>query len=249
MVDPRVRKLLLNRLGVTPQALSQRAQKIKTKYGPLSTEEATYVIAHQQGIDLTRFLPIDVIDRVRSLIPRELPKIAEVARIQRVKKKKTKKSATSYPLVPDILIKKGVAIGNESFPQMFVLENSIRNLIIQKLASAYGKDWWLKARIKGIRDNVEKTIDKEKKYPHREKRGLHPIYYSNFADLKQIILNERNHFADVILDPQWFEVEMDQVYMARNSLAHSVAISEDDKSRIRLFYRDWARLLENSGIK
>jgi hypothetical protein len=37
--------------------------------------------------------------------------------------------------------------------------------------------------------------------------------------------------------------------MVRNSLAHSVMISEDDQVRIGLFYRDWARLLENAGMK
>jgi hypothetical protein len=247
MLDRRVRKLLLEKLKITPQALSQRAKKIKVNYGPMSTEEATYVTAHQLGIDLSRFLSIDIIDRVRSLIPKELPKAREMVSPRKKKTKRMRKARSVYPLVPGWMVSKAVSIGDESFPQMFVLENSIRNLIREKLSSAYGADWWIKAHIKGIRDNVQRTIDKEKKYPHREKRGLHPISYSNFSDLKQIILNERKHFADIILDFQWFEVEMDQVYMARNSLAHSVGISEDDASRIRLFYRDWARLLESGG--
>lgn len=250
MVNRKVKRLLLDRLRITPQALSHRAKVIKSHFGPMSTDEAVYVVAHQEGIDLSRHLPIEVIDRVRSLVPKELPKPTATTTSQKPKVKRSKRAATSaYPLVKDSMIARSVNIGNESFPQIFVLENSIRNLIINKLTKAYGSDWWTKARIKGIRDNVQKTIDKEKKYPHREKRGLHPIFYSNFADLKQIILNERKYFADVIIDFQWFEVEMDQVYMARNSLAHSVLITEDDASTIRLFYRNWARLLESAGVK
>jgi len=250
MVDRKVRKLLFKKLQVTPQALSQRAKRIKSSYGPMSTDEAVYVIAHQEGIDLSRYLSIQVIDRVRSLVPKDLPRPAGITPSKTVKAKKTKRATTSsYPMVKESMISRSVTIGNESFPQVFVLENSIRNLIIAKLKKAYGSDWWNKARIKGIRDTVQRTIDKEKKHPHRERRGLHPIFYSNFADLKQIILNERNQFTDVIIDCQWFEVEMDQVYMARNSLAHSVLISEDDVSRIRLFYRDWARLLESADVK
>jgi hypothetical protein len=214
----------------------------------MSTEEATYVIAHQNKIDLSRYLPIEVIDRVRSLIPKELPEIVQPARPPR-NKRRARKSATSYPLVPDNLTAKGVAIGSESFPRMFVLENSIRSLIVQRLSKAYDKDWWEKGNFKGVRDNVQKIIEKEKKYRHRDKRGLHPIYYSNFAELKLIILNEFKYFADVILDRQWFEVQMDQVYMSRNSLAHSVPIAEDDETRIRLFYSEWAKLLENSGVR
>jgi hypothetical protein len=250
MVDRKVRKLLLEKLRFTPQALSQRAKRVKSLYGPMSTEEAVYVIAHQEGIDLSRYLSIQIIDRVRSLVPKDLPRPSGNLPYKAIKAKKPKRTAkSSYPMVRESMISRSVTIGNESFPQVFVLENSIRNLIITKLTKAYGSDWWNKARIKGIRDTVQRTIDKEKKHPHREKRGLHPIFYSNFADLKQIILNERNQFTDVIIDFQWFEVEMDQVYMARNSLAHSVLISEDDASRIRLFYRDWARLLESAGVK
>jgi hypothetical protein len=36
--------------------------------------------------------------------------------------------------------------------------------------------------------------------------------------------------------------------MARNNLAHCVPLNEDDKSRISIFHRDWARLIEASGI-
>ena len=250
MVNRKVRKLLLEMLRISPQALSQRAKRIKSGFGPMSTDEAVYVIAHQEGIDLSRHLPIEIIDTVRSLVPKDLPKPSAPATHRTTSVKKKKRAATSsYPLVKESMISKSVAIGQESFPQVFVLENSIRNLIIARLTKAYDADWWNKARIKNIRDNVQRTIDKEKKYPHREKRGLYPIFYSNFADLKQIILNESKYFNDVIIDFQWFAVEMDQVYMARNSLAHSVLLTEDDASKIRLFYRDWARLLDSAGIK
>jgi hypothetical protein len=251
MVDREIRAELLGLLRITPQALSLRAQKLKSKYGPMSTDEAVYIIAHQSGIDISKYLSVEQVDRTRSLLPRDLPVVSltKKAKEPRSKRKKAGSYLTSYPLVGAKEIAKSVLIGGETFPQVFILENSIRNLISEKLETAFGKTWWESARIKSIRDNVQKTIDKEKKFPHREKRGLHPIYYSNFADLKQIILNERNCFSDVIVDFQWFEVEMDQVYMARNSLAHSVPITDDDASRIRLFFRDWARLLEAGGFR
>jgi len=249
MIDRSVKKLLLAKLRISSQALSQRAKKIKSSFGPMSTEEAVYVIAHQEGIDLSRILSVQIIDRIRSLVPKILPRAKLVTSLTTTKSKRANKPDKLYPLVTNSLISRITAIGDESFRQVFILENSIRNLIIHKLSKAYGKDWWLTANIKGVRDTVQRTRDKEKKYPHREKRGLHEVYYSNFADLKQIILNERKHFLDVIVDYQWFEVEMNEVYMARNLLAHSVVISEDDASRIRVFYRDWARLLETAGYK
>jgi len=248
MVDRRVKKLLLDKLKVTHQALSLRAKKLKAAYGPMTTEEAVYVIAHQQGIDLSRLLSIQQLDRVRSLVPRELPTLSEAKTAIKVKKARVKRTR-SYPLVDDRLISKSVLIGQESFPQMFILENSIRELIRQKLSTNYGKDWWTKAVSLGIQQGVQRTIDKEKKYPHRPRRGTHPIFYTNFADLKQIILQNRTLFANTIIDFQWFEVQMDQVYMARNCLAHSIPIEEDDAATIRLFHRGWARLLEAAGCR
>jgi hypothetical protein len=248
MVDRRIKKMLLNKLKITPQALSLQAKKLKATHGPMTTEEAVYVIAHQQGIDLSRFLAIQELDRIRSLVPKELPTLPQAKTVVKAKKVRVKQ-AQSYPLVGGRVISKSVIIGQESFPKMFVLENSIRELIIRKLSVAYGRDWWLKAVSKGIRESVQRTINKEKKHPHRPRRGLHPIFYSNFADLKEIILQNRNLFSDPIINIKWFEVEMDQVYMARNSLAHNTEISEDDASLIRLFYRNWARLLESAGYK
>jgi hypothetical protein len=250
MVDPEVRSALLRKLRITKQALSLRAQTIKSKHGPMSTEEAVYVIAHQNGIDLSKYLSLQTIDRVRSLLPRDLP-VPQARAIRKAKPKaRAQKPLTQrYPLVPEAMSHKGVSMGQEAFPKVFVVENSIRNLIAKKLEQVYGKEWWLKANISNIRNNVQRTIDREKKFPHREKRGLHPLFYTNFAELKGIILNEQDNFKDIILDFKWLEVEMNEVYMARNGLAHSIAISEDDSSKIRIFFNEWARLLETAGYR
>jgi hypothetical protein len=247
MVHREVRRELLRKLNITPQALSLRAQKIKATLGPMTTEEAVYLIAHQNGIDFSRILPISIVDRVRSLIPRDLPKPSPPSFRRIARKNHAKTGTASYPLVSPSLLTQSVSIGNESFPQVFVLENSIRNLISRELSKAHGREWWDKAVSTGIRESVQRIIDKEKKYPHRERRGYHPIFYSSLAHLKEIILRNRQVFSKIILDFMWFEVQMDQVYMARNSLAHSILISKDDRDRIRLFYRDWSRLLETAG--
>ena len=99
MIDRSVKKLVLEKAKITSQALSQRAKKIKSSFGPMSTEEAVYVIAHQEGIDLSRILSIDVIDRVRSLVPKEIPKAKEIQKSTKSKRPKTLKPAQSYPLV------------------------------------------------------------------------------------------------------------------------------------------------------
>ena len=250
MVNKRVRRELLAGLKISHQALSQRAKRLKEKHGPMTTDEAVYVIAHQEGIDLGRYLPLHILDRIRSLVPREVKAQLPEERIARRRTRISRKGrgVVSYPLIKEQFIRRAVAIGEETFPQLVVLENSIR-VLIEKTLSAVRSDWWIALVPKNIQRRVQQTIDKEKKYPYRERRGNKPLMYCNFVDLKEIVIANRIHFQGVIVDIDWFKARMDEVYMARNNLAHSVLLSNDDISRITLLYRDWARLLEAAKIK
>jgi hypothetical protein len=239
-----VRKEVLEKLKISKQALSQRAGRIKKGYGPMTTEEAVYVIAHIQGIDLSKFLPIATLDRIRSLVPKEIqPKKQLVHSPQSIKQKKI-----SYPLISNSLINMAYNLGSEVYPKLFVLENSIRTIITKRL-ELLDVNWWDTYVPKEIKDNVSRTMKKEKRYPYRETRGSHPISFANFSDLSAIILANQPVFKNIILDYQWFKVKMDEIYMVRNNLAHCVALSNDDITRINLFFRDWSRLLETAGFR
>src|SRR5690242_7551582 len=61
-----LRRALLRKLGVTPQGLSHRVQK-KIKQLPMNTSEATYVIAHDEGLRLGDYLTQDELANVRHL--------------------------------------------------------------------------------------------------------------------------------------------------------------------------------------
>jgi hypothetical protein len=250
MIDRKVRRELFNKLKVSRQALNQRAKRLKDKYGPMTTIEAVYIIAHIEGIDLAKYLPLETLDRIRSLVPRDIkPQLAiSQSAPQKANSAKKRRGAISYPLVRETFIQQAVTIGDEAFPQIVVLENSIRALIEQTL-STMRSDWWTSLVPSGVQKNVQRTIDKEKKYPYREKRGNKPLMYCNFADLKEIVIANHSAFRNVIVDLEWFKAKMDEVYMARNSLAHSVLLTKDDMTRIALFYKDWARLLEAANIK
>ncbi|BCX03855.1 MAG: hypothetical protein KatS3mg053_1793 [Candidatus Roseilinea sp.] len=250
MIDRKVRRELLRKLKVSRQAIFQRAKRLKEKYGPMTTDEAVYIIAHIEGIDLAKYLPLETLDRIRSLVPRDIKPQSSMPEgaPQKAISTKKRKGAVSYPLVKATFIQQAVALGEEAYPQIVVLENSIRALIEQRL-SAISANWWTDLVPASVRTSVQRTIDKEKRYPYREKRGQNPLVYCNFADLKEIVTANHSEFRDVIPDLEWFKTKMDEVYMARNNLAHSVLLTKDDMTRIALFYRDWARLLEAANIK
>jgi hypothetical protein len=252
VVNREIRESLLRKLKISKQALSQRANRLKEKHGPMTTDEAVYIIAHIEGIDLSKQLPLTVLDRIRSLVPREVSPSAPASRVSPKKKtnKKRNLEQVTYPLVTSALIQKARNAGDDAFPRVFILENSIRSLIKLKL-TPIDKDWWSNLVPQPVLESVGRTLKKEKKFPYREKRGDEPLMYCNFDDLKKIIADDNNYpyFQDVIIDLDWFKVKMQEVYMARNNLAHSVPLSKDDFSSIILFYNQWARLLESAGIK
>ncbi len=248
--DHNVRSELLDRLQITPQGLSYRAKKIKETYGPMTTEEAVYVIAHLEGIDLSKHLPIGTLDRVRALVPRGIqyshskPAAVDARKAKPPASRKRKR----YPLVTESQAKMAGDLGSRVYPLLFILENSIRELISLRL-SKKGSDWWDNLVPSRVKNSVERTMKKEGRYPYRDKRGNHPLSFANFSDLKDIILNNQPEFADAIMDFDWFAVHMDEIYMVRNNIAHCVPLSQDDVSRLEVFFRDWARLLESAGIK
>ncbi len=247
MVNSEVRKKLLAMLGISKQALSQRARGFKVKYGPMTTDEAVYVIAHMEGIDLSKDLPLAMQDRIRSLVPRGVvvpsPKKAPTPRKRKIAPAKSR--LQSYPLVDSKIIETAHTLGREVFPQVFILENSIRALVKDKL-SPLGTDWWEKSVPTDVQNNVKRTMKKESKFPYRKARGDEPLLYANFNDLKLIICTNPNGlFNDVLIKPDWFTAGMDDVYMARNNLAHSIPLVDTDIEHIHVFVREWAILVES----
>lgn len=59
---------LLNKTGWSPAKLSRKAGALADDHGPMTPEEARYIIAHEHGIDLRKYgLSPEDIDRVRAL--------------------------------------------------------------------------------------------------------------------------------------------------------------------------------------
>ena len=64
--NPQLRRALLEQLKITPQALHARAKK-KIRILPMGTDEATYLIAHEEGLRIDKFLERDTVAHIRQL--------------------------------------------------------------------------------------------------------------------------------------------------------------------------------------
>lgn len=63
----KLRAALLEKRNFSPQRLSQLVKRRKDEL-PMSTEHATYTIAHESGIDISKFVAPDEVATVRDLI-------------------------------------------------------------------------------------------------------------------------------------------------------------------------------------
>jgi len=143
------------------------------------------------------------------------------------------------PLLPKSIVNDAVKMANV-YLEIYLFENSIRNLILKTLEKKHGKNWWKKCVSHPVQNEVTKRIKKEKKNRWHSKRGAHPIYYSNIGDLMSIISKNWNEFKDVIEKEQaWIKLKIEEIEFSRNVIAHNNPLLKDDIQRIEVNFKDW----------
>ena len=245
----RLRADLLERLSVTPQRLSQRVQKLKSEHGPMSTEYATYVIAHQNGLDLTKYLDSNIVEKIQTLVPRAQQNAVATTR-EKKNRTKTQTTVIIDPNLPKIdaflttaIVKDAQKMAN-LYPKYYVLENSIRIVIMRILEKSHGVQWWQTRVKKSVRLTVADRMAREAEKPWHGKRGKHEIFYSNFGDLKSIITNNWSAFQDLFPSQAWITQKLEELEHPRNVMAHHNPVNSQDFKRIELYFDDWVALLK-----
>jgi hypothetical protein len=253
--DPRLRADLLKKLGsVTPQRLYQIVGELKRDHGPMSTEDAIYVLAHQRGMDLTKYIGDRAsVDRIRGMVPRNTGPVAAAATPKKTPTPKPAKAPRPVRVsatVPAAQVLLPTSVLNDAnrmadlYPKMYILENSIRNVIDRVMTAKHGIDWWTTCVAKPVRDRVQDRKDKEKKAPWHGARGTHDIYYSDFSHLKSILVKNWVDFEDIFPNQPWITVKLEELEPARNTLAHHNPVPEKEQTRLDVYFDDWAKLVE-----
>ena len=123
----------------------------------------------------------------------------------------------------------------------FCLENSVRELISERLSENHGTDWWNARVSTSIRERVQKRQEKEGKNRWHMRRGEQQIFYTDFGDLKSIIQNNWTDFEDLFPDQNWIAGKLDELEASRNIIAHSNTLEGRELDRIRLYLEDWIK--------
>lgn len=127
---------------------------------------------------------------------------------------------------------------------LFCFENSVRELIEDRLKEAYSiETWWNEGVPESIRREAEKLKSKERKTPWHGPRGGTLLAFVDFPILAQIITEKWEHFEDLLGKPEWVEHLFDEMNQSRRAIAHTGVLSQFDVERMELRVRDWLRIV------
>ena len=125
----------------------------------------------------------------------------------------------------------------------FCFENSVRELVAQKLRDSHGDNWWDTKVPQAIRTKVEARKRQEQKNKWHQPRGRSNINYTDFGDMPGILLNNWPDFEVLFDSPEWVKSRFSEMEKSRNVIAHNNVLEEAEIDRIRLYLQDWARIV------
>jgi hypothetical protein len=256
MTDPKLRDDLLSKLGVTRQRLSQRVSKRKGEL-PMSTELAVYTIAHQEGMDISRYLSPEVTAEVRGLVAQLRPNVATSAGVAETTRRR--RGGTPRPTLVTIAgvkvdqlpgmsatrAREAKVMAEKVYPMLYVFENSAREVITTILQRAFGDDWWNQTVPKRQRERAASHKADEAKDPWHGKRGAAPIDYLLLSDLPDIITTAKAwpHFEPLFGRRSWFSELIADLNVSRRVVSHMNPLETDDVKNVEAAFRKWAKLL------
>lgn len=246
-----IRDAISTKLHIKISRIYAKANALATK-AQTKTEDGIYLLAAQSGINLNRYLPKERVDQIRHLLF-QLNQHPQQSQLAKPASKKAvfktvsvtvgKKFTARYPLLTNKTLGEAKQMAEEVYPLLYVFENSVREVIVRVMENAHGISWWDVKVSREIRGEVQKRKAKEDQNPWHGKRGAHAIHYTDLEHLGRIVQNNWGDFKKILSTPQWLTQRVDEISHSRNPIAHMNPLSKDDIQRIRVYYRDWEKLI------
>ena len=122
----------------------------------------------------------------------------------------------------------------------YCFENSVRDLVSQRLQERKGPDWWTSVP-KAVQDRVEgRKKDAENNKWHRATVDNN-IDFTLFGDLASTIIKEWQEFEELFPSQSWVKTRLDELERSRNVIAHGNVLPDEEIERIEQYLGDWLR--------
>lgn len=250
---------LLGTTKVSEMALDKQITRLASSKS-ITAVEALFVLARKNNLQFTRDfakLPADSQNRVTNAVSSSIPAIKVKAVPARYKNTiltiKTPLGKITDPYLPDSIFKDAIAVSQNAYPYLYILENSVRHFISLFFENKYGSDWW-NQKIQGtnVLDNIHKKATdrtaKETANSYHSKRGAAPIYYVDFEDLISIMCAYEKDlnplFKNLTGKLNGMLNKLEEITPSRNVVAHHNPLSDKDNNRVFGYLHDWLGQLE-----
>jgi hypothetical protein len=254
-----LRAALVEKTGWTKQTLSRHVQALKNEL-PMETGTAQCVLAHRRGLRVDRYLDAAALANVQAVLARlgggpgggVTRGRAETGNGTATSGARPivfpKEFKTSDPLLSDAKLLEAREMATV-YPILYVMENSMREVIQRVMTAKYGADWWNTAltsgKVKNLKDTSDQRRAKEGQMQWHQRRGAHPLDYVNLDDLATIIdAKQDDFFPQVLGDREWFKQFMRELAPSRNVLCHMNPLDSHNVRDIKVKAERWRKLIE-----
>ncbi|HUT16236.1 MAG TPA: Swt1 family HEPN domain-containing protein [Anaerolineae bacterium] len=236
---------LVKQRGLTPEAVSMRALRRQRKWAPMSKAQAYGLVAHEERLDITKYLPDSDVQVIRQIVHGQAaPDSPGSGSEGKATPKPTIiKIGPDFdlhdPLLPKRVLKDAVEMAYV-YAKLYVFENSVREVIKQTMSKRHGPDWWSQFASKKLQDRASQLMKDEKRNAWHGRRGRHPIYYVYLSDLGNIVRSRwKEDFHGLFPSVNWVLTRINEVNQSRRIIAHTSPLRKQDRELIELYFVHW----------
>ncbi|MEW5684473.1 MAG: Swt1 family HEPN domain-containing protein [Pseudomonadota bacterium] len=124
---------------------------------------------------------------------------------------------------------------------MYGFENSVRELIISRLLDNHGADWWSTCVPNSVKKYAETRKQTAEKNSWLEGAPASLLYFVDFGNLADIIVQNWSNFEDLIPSQHWIKQRFEELEKARNFIAHNRFLLDNEFERIEIYVSDWSK--------
>lgn len=156
---------------------------------------------------------------------------------------------TESELLKEVLSPFNVQLRNEALQMsrlgalLYCFENSVRDLIRERLTEKHGSDWWHKRVPQAIQRFGESRQQAAEKDSWLEGSKKDLLGFVEFGHLADIIANSWEDFADLVPSQHWLKQRMEELEKSRNFIAHNRFLLPSEFQRIEMYVSDWNRMV------
>jgi hypothetical protein len=242
-------KALIDKTGLKPSTVYAKIGEIASADGK-SCDIIVYALeyAHRNGLNPRKFADQETLDEYkeyRRSLPNE-PTIITKTRVVPERRVATIKfSDSDIPEInlPPEKVSEAKRMG-EIYLYIYVLENSMRELIKTVLEESHGENWWVSCASKETIGKASERQNKQGEARYYGTKAPHTIYLVDLDDLRNIMIRNWKDFESKLPKlpntQAWVINILQMIEETRNIIAHNNPISKDDELKLKVHFKDWA---------